>query len=118
MFVITENSGPSASINTTDDKICVSCPDDGVSKGCVVVLRLPQKMQSTLSYEIPRSEEGRCFPQKQSGEYTVAVFKQIMRNALQEKPLNVSMVTISISTQTTCKSDDYPNQLAHQLTLM
>ena len=107
MFVITENSGPSASINRSDDRICVSCPGDGVSNGCVVVLR-PQKMQSTLSYEILRSEEDRCFSQKPSGEYTVAVFRRMMSNALQENPFTVSMVNVSISTQSTCKLDDYP----------
>ena len=47
----------SASINTTENQICVSCPDDGMSKGCVIVLRHSQELQSTMSYEILRSEE-------------------------------------------------------------
>ena len=119
LFVITENSGSSASINTMDDQICVTCPGDDVPNGCVVVLHPSEELQSIMSHKISQSEL-RCFPQKQSGEYTVAVFKQIMNNALQENPLNVSMVTISISTstQTTCKLDDYPTQQSHQLTLM
>lgn len=97
MDFITDNSGLSASINTTSDQICVSCPDDGVSKGCVVVLRPPQDLHSTMSYEIPRSEL-RCFHQEQSGNYTVAVFKQNTSNALEAIPLEVSVVSISNST--------------------
>ena len=92
------NSGVHASINTTDDQICINCPDDGVSKGCVVVIRPPQELQSIISYKIPRSEGGRCFHQEQSGYYTVAVFKQIMRMTLQKTPLIVSEVFISLTT--------------------
>ena len=106
-FCITENSELSASINTTDDQICVSCPDDGVSKGCVVVLRPPQELQLTMSYEILRSER-RCFHQEQSGDYTVTVFKQAMNNALYAYPLNVSVVSVfsTPTTPTTRKSKD------------
>ena len=114
MFVITENS--SVSINTTDNEICVSCPDDDAPKGCIVVLHPSQELQSIMSHEIPRAEL-RCFP-VENGEYTVAVFEQIMNNALQENPLHVSMVTISVSTSSMCKLDDYPAQLSHQLTLI
>ena len=114
MFVITENS--SVSINTTDNEICVSCPDDDAPKGCIVVLHPSQELQSIISHEIPRAEL-RCFPVG-NGEYTVAVFEQIMNNALQENPLHVSMVTISVSTSSMCKLDDYPAQLSHQLTLI
>ena len=71
-FFITEHSGSSASINTTGDQICVSCPDDGVSRGCVVVLHHSQELQSTKSYEILRSEGGGCFRQEQSGDYNTS----------------------------------------------
>ena len=50
-----------------------------------------------MSHEIPRAEV-RCFHQEQSGDYTVAVFKQAMSNALQAKPFEVSVVSISTST--------------------
>ena len=70
---ITENSELSASINMTENQICVSCPDDGVSRGCIIVLRHSQELQSTMSYEILRSEGEGCFRQEQSGDYTVTV---------------------------------------------
>ena len=103
---ITENSVLSASINTTENQICVSCPDDGVSRGCVVVLHHSQELQSTKSYEILRSEEVRCFRQEQSGDYTVAVFKQTINKTLHAIPLKVSVVSISFSTPTTRKLND------------
>ena len=96
MFVTTDDSGPSPRINTTDNQICVSCPDDGVSKGCVVVFRPPHKNLTTMSHHILRSEV-KCFRQQQIGNYTVAVFKQAMSNALQAIPLKVSVVFISNS---------------------
>ena len=106
-FCITDDSELIASINTTDDQICVSCPDDGMSKGCVVVLRPPQELQLTMSYEILRPER-RCFHQEQSGDYTVTVFKRTMNNALYAYPLNVSMVSVFLTTTTptTRKSKD------------
>ena len=85
------------------ENICVSCPDDRVSKGCVVVLRPPNKTLSAMSHEIPRAEV-RCFHQEKSGDYTVAVFTQNMNNALQAKPLKVSVVSISTSTSAMRKS--------------
>ena len=97
---ITENSG------STGDQICVSCPDDGVSKGCVVVLRPPQELQSTITYEIPNLVEEKCFHQEQSGQYTVAVFKQTTNKTLHMTPLNVSVVSVSFSTPTTRKLND------------
>ena len=103
--LITENSGLSASINTTDDQICVSCPDDGVSRGCVIVLRNSQELQSTMNHKIPRAEV-RCFHQEQSGEYTVAVFTETTNKILDAIPLNVSMVSLSFSTPTTRKLND------------
>jgi len=103
MFVTTENSGPSASINAMNENICISCPDDGVSRGCVVVLRLPNKTLSAVSHEIQRAEV-KCFHQEQSGDYTVAVFTQNTSNALQAKPLKVSVVSISTSTSAMRKS--------------
>ena len=107
LFII-ENSGSSASINTTGDQICVSCPDDGTSKGCVVVLRPSQELQSTMSYEILRSEGEGCFHQEQSGDYTVAVFKQTMNKTLHAIPLKVdlSVVSVSFSTPITRKLND------------
>ena len=63
-----------ASIQLVTMQICASCPDNGVSKGCVVVLPPPQELQSTITYEIPNLVEEKCFHQEQSGEYTVAVF--------------------------------------------
>ena len=93
----------SASINTTEKQICVSCPDDGMSKGCVIVLRHSQELQSTMSYEILRSEEEGCFHQEQSGDYTVGVFKQTMNKTLHAIPLNVSVVSVSFSTPITRK---------------
>ena len=78
---ITENSGFGASINTTENQICVSCPDDGVSRGCVIVLRHSQELQSIMSHNIPRAEVS-CFHQEKSGDYTVAVFKQIINKTL------------------------------------
>ena len=96
----------SASINTTENQICVSCPDDGMSKGCVIVLRHSQELQSTMSYEIPRSEEEGCFHQELSGDYTVAVFKQNINKTLHASPLNVSMVSVSFSIPTTRKLND------------
>ena len=92
-----------ASINTTENQICVSCPDDGVSRGCVIVLCHSQELQSTISYEILRSEGERCFRQEKSGDYTVAVFKQTISKTLHAIPLNVSVVSVSFSTPTTCK---------------
>ena len=106
-FFIIENSRSSASINTTGDQICVSC---SVSKGCVIVLRTPQDLQSTMSHKIPRSEGEGCFHQ-QSGEYTVAVFKQTMNKTLHAIPLNVSVVSVSFSTPTTRKLND--NSVCH-----
>ena len=87
-----------------------------MSKGCVVVLRPPQEMLSLLSYEIPKSEEGRCFPKLQSGEYTVAVFKQNMSNTLQKNPVKVAVVSVSIPTETTCKSNSVTLSF-HQITI-
>ena len=95
----------SASINTTENQICVSCPDDGVSRGCVIVLRHSQELQSSKSHRIPRSEV-RCFRQELSGDYTVAVFKQTMNKTLHAISLNVSMVSVSSSTPTTRELND------------
>ena len=92
IFPITD----SENINKHDEQICVSCPD-GV---CVVVLRPPQEVHSTMSHKIPSSEV-RCFRQEQSGDYTVAVFRQNMNNTLHAFPLYVYMASISL---TTCKS--------------
>ena len=103
--LITENSGFGASINTTENQICVSCPDDGLSRGCVVVLRHSQELQSIMSHNIPRAEL-RCFHQEQSGEYTVAVFKQTTNRTLHMIPLDVSVVSLSSSTPTTRKLND------------
>ena len=103
ILFITENSELSASINTSDNQICVSCLDDGMSRGCVIVLRHSQELQS--SYEIRRSEV-RCFHQELSGDYTVAVFKQAMNKTLYAIPLNVSVVSVSSSTPTTRKLND------------
>ena len=100
---ITENSELSASINITGDQICVSCPDDGVSRGCVIVLRHSQELQSTMSYEILRSEGEGCFRQEKSGDYTVAVFKQTMNKTLHAIPLKVSVVSVSFSIPITRK---------------
>ena len=103
LILCTAHSGPSVSVNTTDDQICVSCPYSDVSKGCVVVSRHSQELQSTMSYEILRSEgEGR-FHQELSGDYTVAVFKQTMNKTLHAIPLNVSVVSLSLSTPATRK---------------
>ena len=74
-----------------------------MSKGCVIVLRHSQELQSTMSYEILRSEEEGCFHQELSGDYTVAVFKQTMNKTLHAIPLNVSVVSVTFSTPTTCK---------------
>ena len=93
---ITENSGSSASINATGDQICVSCPDDGVSKSCVVVLHPPRELQSTITYEIPNLVEEKCFHQEQGGEYTVAVFKQTMNKTLHGIPLTVSAILLML----------------------
>ena len=60
-------------------------------------------MQSTMSYEILRSEGEGCFRQELSGDYTVAVFKQTMNKTLHAIPLNVSVVSVSSSTLTTRK---------------
>ena len=60
-------------INTTDDHICVTCPDDGVSKGCVEVTHPSQE----TSQEISKSDRGMCFPQLEDGEYNFTIFKQI-----------------------------------------
>ena len=87
-----------ASINTTENQICVSCPDDGVSRGCVIVLRYTQELQSIMSHKIARAEV-RCFHQEQSGDYTVAAFKQTINKTLNAIPLNVSVVSSSSSTR-------------------
>ena len=100
---ITENSELSASINTTENQICVICPDDGVSRGCVIVSRHSQELQSTMSYEILRSEGEGCFHQEKSGNHTVAVFKQTINKTLRAISLTVSVVSVSFSTLTTCK---------------
>ena len=100
---ITENSELSASINTTENQICVSCPDDGVSRGCVIVLRHSQELQSAMSYEILRLEGEGCFRQEKSGDYTVAVFKQTRNKTLHAIPLYVSLVSVSFSTPITRK---------------
>ena len=105
MFVTTENSGPSASINAMNENICISCPDDGVSRGCVVVLRHSQELQSTMSHNIPRAEVS-CFHQEQNGDYTVAVFKQTMNKTLNAIPQKVSVVCLSSSSPTTRKLND------------
>ena len=102
---ITENSGFGASINTTENQICVSCPDDGVSRGCVIVLRHSQELQSIMSHNISRAKVN-CFHQEKSGDYTVAVFKQIINKTLNAIPLNVSVVSLSSSTPTTRKLND------------
>ena len=99
---VTENSGLSANINTTENQICVSCPDDGVSRGYVIVLRHSQELQSIMSHKIARAEV-RCFRQEQSGEYTVTVFKQTTNETLHMIPLDVSVVSLSSSTPTTRK---------------
>ena len=98
---ITEKSELSASINTTENQICVSCPDDGVSRGCVVVLRHSQELQSIMSHNTPRAEV-RCFHQENNADYTVAVFKQTMNKTLHAIPLalNVSVVSLAFSTPT------------------
>ena len=77
-----------------------------MSRGCVIVLRHSQELQSTMSYEIPRSKGEGCFRQEQSGDYTVAVFKQTINKTLHAIPLNVSVVSVSFSTPTTCKLND------------
>ena len=81
---------------------------------CVVVLRPPQELHSTISHEIPSSGE-RCFRQEQSGDYTVAVFKQNMNKTLHAFPLHVYMASISL---TTCKSKEYVYHLASSLLKM
>ena len=102
-YFITEKSELSASINTTEKQICVSCPDDGVSRGCVIVLCPSQELHSTMSYEILRSEGEGCFRQEKSGDYTIAVFKQTMNKTLHAIPLYVSLVSVSFSTPITRK---------------
>ena len=54
-----------------------------------------------MSHEIPRAEV-RCFHQEQSGDYTVAMFKQTMNKTLRAIPSapNVSVVSVSFSTPT------------------
>ena len=84
-----------ANINTSTDRICIKCPDNGMSRGCVVVLRSPQDLLSAISLKIRRSDRERCFPQQKSGEYTVAVFKQRINKTLQATPLIVFVVSIS-----------------------
>ena len=77
-----------------------------MSRGCVIVLRHSQELQSTMSYEIPRSEGEGCFHQEQSGDYTVAVFKQTINKTLHAIPLNVPVVSVSLSTPSTRKLND------------
>jgi len=103
---ITDNSVFGASINTTENQICVSCPDDGVSRGCVIVLRYTQQLQSTMSHIIPKAGI-RCFYQEQNGDYTIAVFKQTMNKTLHAIPsaLNASVVSLYFSTPTRKLSD-------------
>ena len=60
-------------VNTTDDHICVTCPGDGVSKGCIEVTHPSQEMQPTTSHEISRSDRGMCFPQQEDGECNFTV---------------------------------------------
>jgi len=57
-------------------------------------------LESVESYIIQKSSR-RCF-HRPSGEYTVAVFGQIVGGVLQKVPLIVSVV--SISEPTTCTS--------------
>ena len=76
-----------------------------MSRGCIIVLRPPREMQSTMSHKIARAEV-RCFHQEQSGEYTVAVFKQTINKTLHAIPLNVSVVSVSLSTPSTRKLND------------
>ena len=99
------DSGASASIREDTNSICINCSDmdDGESKGCfVIVVPFTRILESVVSREIPRSGET-CFPQE-DGDYSVAVFRQSVNNALQTTPLNVSIVSINGSTPTTCKS--------------
>ena len=77
-----------------------------MSKGCVVLLRPSQELQSTMSYEILRSEGEGCFRQELSGDYTVAVFKQTMNKTLHASALKVSVVSLSYSTLITRKLND------------
>ena len=77
-----------------------------MSKGCVVVLRPSQELQSTMSYEILRSEGGGCFRQEKSDDYTVAVFKQTMNKTLHASALKVSVASLSYSTLITRKLND------------
>ena len=77
-----------------------------MSKGCVIVLRHSQELQSTMSYEILRSEGEGCFRQEKSGDYTVAVFKQTMNKTLHASALKVSVVSLSYSTLITRKLND------------
>ena len=59
-----------------------------------------------MSYEILRSEGEGCFHQEQSGDYTVAVFKQTTNKTLHASALKVSMVSLSYSTLITRKLND------------
>lgn len=77
-----------------------------MSKGCIVVLRPPQELQSTMNYEIPNLVEEKCFHQERSGEYTVAVFKKTTNKTLNAIPLNVSVVSVSSLTPITRKLND------------
>ena len=76
-----------------------------MSRGSVIVLRHFQGLQSTMSHKIARAEV-RCVHQEQSGDYTVAVFKQTMNKTLHAIPLNVSVVSVSSSTPATRKLND------------
>jgi len=100
------DSKASASIERAGGNICVNCSDmdDGESKGCVVVVRSNQTLESARSYEISGSSK-LCVPQR-DGEYSVAVFRQSMSNVLQTTPLKVSVVSIRTPTPTTCKSGE------------
>ena len=91
-----------ANINTSTGQVCVKCPDNGMSRRCVAVLRSPQDLLSAISLKIRRSDRERCFPLQKSGDYTVAVFKQRINKTLQPTPLIVFVVSISPNT---CKSN-------------
>lgn len=106
LITFTVDSKASASIQEAGGNICVNCSDmdDGESKGCVVVVRSNQTLESAMSYEISGSSN-LCVPQR-DGDYSVAVFRQSVSNVLQTAPLKVSVVFIRTPTPTTCKSGE------------
>jgi len=98
----TVDSPVSANIQQTHNQICIQCPENGETKGCVMFIHPTWNLESVESHIIEKSSR-RCFHQL-TGEYTVAVFGQSTGGVLQKVPLNVSVV--SISEPTSCTSNE------------